>query len=49
MVELALRVGAVAYAIAWARQWEYLPEDERAEFAENWAFNLRGAVAQIAR
>jgi hypothetical protein len=48
VVELALRVGAVAYAIAWARQWEYLPEDERAEFAENWAFNLRGGVALIA-
>jgi len=49
VLELALRVGAVAYAIAWARQWEYLPAAERAEFAENWAFNLRRALARIER
>ena len=49
MLDLALRVGSMTYAIAWARQWEYLPEDERAEFADSWGYNIRRAMAQLER
>ncbi|HZR94572.1 MAG TPA: aminoglycoside phosphotransferase family protein [Gaiellaceae bacterium] len=49
VLELALRVGAVAYAIAWARQRDHLPDDEVAEFEGYWGDNLRRAIAQIER
>jgi Ser/Thr protein kinase RdoA (MazF antagonist) len=49
VLELALRVGAMAYAIAWGRQWEHLPEAERSEFTEYWGHNIRRAMAQLER
>jgi hypothetical protein len=49
VLDLALRVGAMTYAIAWARQWDFLPEGERAEFMEYWGYNIRRAMAQLQR
>jgi hypothetical protein len=49
VLDLALRVGSVAYTIAWARQWDHLPDEERREFAENWGHNIRRGLAQIER
>jgi len=49
VLDLALRVGSMAYAIAWARQWEHLPEDERGEFTEYWSYNICRAMAQLER
>jgi hypothetical protein len=44
--ELALRVGALAHAIAWARQRDYLPESERPEFDRPYRLVLQRAVAR---
>jgi hypothetical protein len=49
VLELALRVGAVAYTIAWARQYDHLPADEHEEFTGYWGYNLRLALAAIER
>jgi hypothetical protein len=49
VLELALRVGSMAYAIAWARQLDHLPDDELPEFLEYWGHNLRRAIDQIER
>jgi hypothetical protein len=49
VLEIALRVGSMAYAIAWARQWEHLPDGERAEFTAYWGANIRRAMAQLER
>jgi hypothetical protein len=46
--DLALRVGAFAYAIAWARQRDALPVSARPEFDQRFAIVLRRAVARIA-
>lgn len=43
---LALRVGAVAHACAWARQRDHLPPDSRPAFDEWFAVVLRRAIAQ---
>jgi hypothetical protein len=48
-LELALRIGAVAYTIAWARQHDHLPDDERQEFESYWGYNIGLARAQIER
>jgi len=42
---LALRVGAFAHAIAWARQRRYLPAAARPEFDKGFAIVLRRALA----
>ena len=42
--ELALRVGAVAHAIARKRQWDFLPEAERPHAASEYAVVLRRAL-----
>jgi hypothetical protein len=42
---LAMRVGAVAHAIAWLRQRDHLPEEERAEFDVWFPVILRRAIA----
>jgi hypothetical protein len=44
---LAMRVGAFAHAIAWARQRDYLPEDVRQPFDEGFATVLRRALAHL--
>jgi hypothetical protein len=49
VLDLALRVGSMTYAIAWARQWDHLPPGERAEFMEYWGYNIRRAMAQLER
>ena len=49
VLDIALRVGSMTYAIAWARQWEHLPDEERGEFAEYWGYNIRRAMAQLER
>jgi hypothetical protein len=46
--DLAIRVGAFAHAIAWARQRDALPASARAEFDEGFAIILRRAVARTA-
>lgn len=46
-VALALRVGAFAYPIAWSRQRDYLPEDERSEFDKHFSIVLRRAIACV--
>jgi hypothetical protein len=43
---LAMRVGAFAHAIAWLRQRDHLPEEERAEFDITFPIILRRAIAQ---
>ena len=43
--ELAMRVGAFAHAIAWARQRDHLPEADRREFDVWYPVVLRRAVA----
>jgi hypothetical protein len=43
---LAMRVGAIAHAIAWLRQRDHLPAKERAEFDQTFPTVLRRAVAQ---
>jgi hypothetical protein len=43
--ELALRVGAVAHAIAWARQREFLDSAQQKEFDAPFAEVLRGALS----
>lgn len=43
--ELALRVGTLAHAIAWARQRDHLPDEERARFDEPFGVVLRRALA----
>jgi hypothetical protein len=45
--DLALLVGAFAYAIAWARQRDALPVSARPEFDQRFAIILRRAVARI--
>jgi hypothetical protein len=47
--ELALRVGAVAHAIAWARQRDFLGPAERQEFDVAFADVLRRAVVRSSR
>jgi hypothetical protein len=42
---LAMRVGAFAHVIAWARQRDALPEEARAKFDTGFAIVLRRAVA----
>jgi hypothetical protein len=44
--DLALRVGAFAHAIAWTRQRDHLPEEERVAFDEYFPEILRRALAQ---
>jgi hypothetical protein len=44
--ELAIRVGAFAHAIAWARQRDHLSESERPEFDRPYRMVLRRAVAR---
>jgi hypothetical protein len=44
---LAMRIGALAHAIAWARQRDHLPPKDRAEFDEVFQIVLRRAVAQM--
>jgi hypothetical protein len=43
--ELAIRVGAFAHAMAWARQRDHLPEKERPDFDRWFPLVLRRAVA----
>lgn len=43
---LAVRVGAFTYAIAWARQRDYLPEDARPGFDKPFSIVLRRALAR---
>jgi aminoglycoside phosphotransferase (APT) family kinase protein len=43
---LAIRVGAFAHTIAWARQRDHLPEEARPEFDGAFSIVLRRAVAQ---
>jgi Phosphotransferase enzyme family len=43
---LAIRVGAFAHTIAWARQRDYLPQAARPEFDKAFAIVLRRAVAR---
>ena len=45
---LAMRVGGAAHAIAWLRQRDHLPEEERAEFDVWFPVILRRAIAQTA-
>jgi hypothetical protein len=45
---LAMRVGAVAHAIAWLRQRDNLSATDRAEFDETYPIVLRRAIAQTA-
>jgi len=45
VLELALRVGAVAHAIAWARQRDFLAPAQRKEFDGTFAEVLRGALS----
>ena len=42
---LAIRVGAFAHAIAWARQRDALPDEARPEFVKRFAVVLRRALA----
>jgi hypothetical protein len=44
---LAMRVGTVAHAIAWLRQRDHLPANERAEFDRSFPDVLRDAIAQM--
>ena len=43
---LAMRVGGFAHAIAWLRQRDHLPAEERAEFDRWFRVVLRRAIAQ---
>jgi Phosphotransferase enzyme family len=43
---LAIRVGAFAHAIAWARQRDHLPEDARRDFDMRFAVVLRHALSK---
>jgi Phosphotransferase enzyme family len=43
---VAIRVGAFAHTIAWARQRDHLPEEGRAEFDKGFRIVLRRALAQ---
>jgi hypothetical protein len=45
---LAMRVGAFAHAIAWLRQRQALPPDERSVFDRHYPIVLRRAIAGIA-
>lgn len=45
--DLAMRVGAVAHAVAWQRQRDALPPEARAEFDQEWAIVLRRALARM--
>ena len=45
--ELAIRVGAFAHVIAWMRQRDHLPEQERPEFDRWFTVVLRRALAQV--
>jgi hypothetical protein len=45
LFELALRVGALAHAIAWQRQREHLPAAHRDDFDRTFALVLRRALA----
>jgi hypothetical protein len=42
---LAIRVGTFAHTVAWARQRDYLPEQDRREFDRTFAIVLRRAIA----
>ena len=44
--ELAMRVGGFAHAVAWARQRDYLPEEDRPDFDHWFAVVLRRALAR---
>ncbi len=44
---LAMRVGAVAHAIAWLRQRDHLPVEQRADFDRWFPVVLRRAIAQM--
>ena len=46
---LAIRIGAFAHSIAWARQRDHLPEGARAGFDTVFAIVLRRALAQTLR
>jgi hypothetical protein len=45
--DLAMRVGGVAHAAAWARQRDHLPEAARPDFDQSFAVVLRRALARI--
>jgi hypothetical protein len=45
--ELALRVGRFAHAIAWARQRQFLPAADRADFDKCFAHIFRRALQVI--
>jgi hypothetical protein len=45
--ELAMSVAGFAHAIAWARQRDYLPEEDRPDFDRWFAVVLRRALAKI--
>jgi hypothetical protein len=45
---LAIRVGAIALAIAWLRQRDHLSEEELAEFDQGYRVILRRAISQMA-
>jgi Phosphotransferase enzyme family len=44
--ELALRVGTLAHIVAWARQRDYLTDQQRVRFHQGYPIVLRRAVAQ---
>ena len=46
---LAMRVGAFAHAVAWARQRDHLPEAARPEYNRWFAVVLRRAVVRTSR
>jgi hypothetical protein len=46
---LAMRIGAFAHSIAWARQRDHLPDEARTEFDTGFAIVLRRALAQTLR
>ena len=41
-----MRIGAFAHAVAWLRQRDHLPEDERPKLDGVYSIVLRRAVAQ---
>ena len=45
-LEPALRVGTLAHIVAWARQRDYLTDQQRVRFHQGYPIVLRRAVAQ---
>jgi aminoglycoside phosphotransferase (APT) family kinase protein len=46
--DLAMRVGGFAHGVAWARQRDYLPAEDRADFDRWFAVVLRRALTRAA-